>query len=214
MTATQTPTFPTAFTTGKQRSASVKLGRSMSGSTWWAFSTTWAKSSASSTNPNGPSLGTSSPLAAALMKGWGKITSNKDLTRRRCVLSETFADNPDSKDPVLSTEYGIYAEGCGLDNVHLAWGHDEYMYQVLSRNGCSIPEEGLLMIRYHSLYPWHTGGAYSWMESPKDKEIKGWVQEFNKFDLYSKADALPNVEEIKPYYEKLVNKYCPGKLRW
>jgi len=48
----------------------------------------------------------------------------------RCVLSETFADNPDSKDPVLSTEYGIYAEGCGLDNVHLAWGHDEYMYQV------------------------------------------------------------------------------------
>jgi len=46
------------------------------------------------------------------------------------------------------------------------------------------------------------------------QEIKGWVQEFNKFDLYSKADALPNVEEIKPYYEKLVNKYCPGKLRW
>jgi len=87
----------------------------------------------------------------------------------RCVLSETFADNPDSKDPVLSTEYGIYAEGCGLDNVHLAWGHDEYMYQVLSRNGCTIPEEGLLMIRYHSLYPWHTGGAYSWMESPKTK---------------------------------------------
>ena len=25
---------------------------------------------------------------------------------------------------------GIYERGCGLDNVTLSWGHDEYMYLV------------------------------------------------------------------------------------
>lgn len=29
------------------------------------------------------------------------------------------------------TENGIYEPGCGLDNVLLSWGHDEYLYNVL-----------------------------------------------------------------------------------
>ena len=29
------------------------------------------------------------------------------------------------------TENGIYEPGCGLDNVLLSWGHDEYLYHVL-----------------------------------------------------------------------------------
>ena len=51
-----------------------------------------------------------------------------------------------------STEYGIYEPHCGLDNVMISWGHDEYLYQVLKNHGSTIPEEGLAMIRYSKLF--------------------------------------------------------------
>ena len=41
------------------------------------------------------------------------------------------------------------------------FGHDEYMYQVLKHNSCTIPEKGLNMVRFHSFYPWHNHEAYS-----------------------------------------------------
>jgi inositol oxygenase len=43
----------------------------------------------------------------------------------RVVFPEFFADNPDSAVPEYQTPCGIYAPGCGLDNVHLSWGYDE-----------------------------------------------------------------------------------------
>ena len=69
------------------------------------------------------------------------------------IYPETFAANPDSEDPMYSSEYGVYQPGCGLDNVILSWGHDEYLYSVL-KDQSSLPEEGLAMIRYHSFYPY------------------------------------------------------------
>ena len=47
----------------------------------------------------------------------------------------------------FSTENGIYEPGCGLDNVLISWGHDEYLYRVLKHNKCTIPDEGMAMIR-------------------------------------------------------------------
>ena len=29
------------------------------------------------------------------------------------------------------TRLGVYEEGCGLENVDLSWGHDEYLYHVV-----------------------------------------------------------------------------------
>ncbi len=46
------------------------------------------------------------------------------------VFPEFFADNPDSRVPEYQTKYGIYSPNCGLDNVQLSWGHDEYIYTV------------------------------------------------------------------------------------
>jgi len=132
----------------------------------------------------------------------------------KIVFSEFFSENPDTNNEVYSSENGIYEPGCGLENLLMCWGHDEYMYHVLKGNNCPIPEEGLYCIRYHSFYPWHREGAYTQFESEKDKEMKKWVLDFNKYDLYSKSDQLPDVEALKPYYKSLVDKYCPGKLRW
>jgi hypothetical protein len=68
------------------------------------------------------------------------------------IYPDTFAANPDARDPVYATQNGVYAPGCGLDNVLLSWGHDEYMYTI-AKEQSSLPPAALAMIRYHSFYP-------------------------------------------------------------
>jgi hypothetical protein len=36
----------------------------------------------------------------------------------------------------------------------------------------------------------------------------------SKFDLYTKCPDLPDVESLRPYYQGLIDKYCPGTLSW
>jgi len=133
----------------------------------------------------------------------------------KIVCAEFLSDNPDTKDPRYNTEYGVYKPHCGIDNIEIAWGHDEYMYQVCVHNGCTIPKEGLSMIRYHSCYPWHKEGEYTHLMNETDKETLLWVQRFNLGDLYSKRDDQPDIASLKPYYESLINKYFPKPiLEW
>ncbi|XP_054033833.1 inositol oxygenase [Dryobates pubescens] len=126
----------------------------------------------------------------------------------------TFEDNPDTKDPRYSTEYGMYRPGCGLENVLMSWGHDEYMYRVMKFNKFALPEEAFYMIRFHSFYPWHTHGDYRHLCTPHDLQMLPWVKELNKFDLYTKQEELPDVEQLRGYYQSLIDKYCPGQLCW
>lgn len=133
----------------------------------------------------------------------------------KIVFAESFAENPDNSDKRYNSENGMYEPHCGLDNLLMSWGHDEYMYRVLLHNKCTIPQPGLDMIRYHSFYPWHSEGAYTHLLNDKtDVTKKAWVDEFNKFDLYSKSDTVPDAEALTPYYQGLIDKYCPGKLEW
>ena len=39
--------------------------------------------------------------------------------------------NPDSRNPAYRTKCGIYEEGCGLEQVVFAYGHDQYLYDIL-----------------------------------------------------------------------------------
>jgi inositol oxygenase len=130
----------------------------------------------------------------------------------KIVYPEYFEANPDSLDPLLSSETGIYDEGCGLDNLLLSWGHDEYIFQVLRKS--RLPAEGLAMLRYHSFYPWHREGAYRRFMDASDETKLGWVREFNGYDLYSKSDAAPDVAALRPYYQGLIDKYLPSRIVW
>jgi inositol oxygenase len=133
----------------------------------------------------------------------------------RIIYPDTFGSNPDSRDAIYNTEHGIYTPGCGLDNVMLSWGHDEYLYHIM-KDQSSIPDEGLAMIRYHSFYPWHKEGAYEWMMNEKDKRMLEAVRAFNPYDLYSKSDEVPRVEELKEYYLAVIDEYI-GKdkiIKW
>lgn len=120
----------------------------------------------------------------------------------RNIYPETFTGNPDSQDATYSSEFGIYQPGCGLDNVMLSWGHDEYLYLVV-KDQSKLPAEALAMIRYHSFYPWHREGAYMKLMEEKDYKMLQAVRAFNPYDLYSKSDDVPSVEELKVSFQSL-----------
>ncbi len=129
----------------------------------------------------------------------------------KVVYSEFFAANPDSQNSLYQSKNGIYAEGCGLDNVHFSWGHDEYLYQVVRDY---LPEESLYMIRYHSCYVMHQQREYEHLMDAHDKEMFKWVRAFSPYDLYSKSDERPNVATLRPFYEELIAEFFPAKLLW
>eukprot|EP01031_Cornospumella_fuschlensis_P045365 gene45365-55505_t len=47
------------------------------------------------------------------------------------VFPEFNSLNPDMSDPRYNTDLGIYSPHCGFDNLTFAYGHDEYLYQML-----------------------------------------------------------------------------------
>jgi inositol oxygenase len=128
------------------------------------------------------------------------------------VFREFFRNNPDAQRPELQTELGVYDPGCGLANVLMSWGHDEYIYQALQNS--KLPSEGLAMLRYHSFYPWHREGAYRHLMNDEDRRQLPWVQLFSKYDLYSKSDGVPDVAALRPYYQSLIDKYLPAQINW
>lgn len=115
---------------------------------------------------------------------------------RRCVLPDAFDANPDSRHDVYSTRYGIYEPGCGMDKLLMSWGHDEYLYLVV-KDQSTLPREALAMIRFHSFYAWHREGAYREFMADGDEDLLRAVQAFNPYDLYSKSDDVPDIEEVK-----------------
>lgn len=150
--------------------------------------------------------------------------------------TKSFKKNEDFNNEIYSSKFGIYSPGCGLDNVMLSWGHDEYLYHIV-KDQSTIPNEGLAMIRYHSFYPWHRENAYHELMDDHDKKMLEAVRAFNPYDLYSKSDSPPNAEELKvrtnndpsstfssswkeltllqPYYTQLIDEYFPTKvIRW
>ncbi|KAJ7969505.1 Inositol oxygenase [Quillaja saponaria] len=130
------------------------------------------------------------------------------------VHRKYFTENPDYKNPAYNSKNGIYNEGCGLDHVVMSWGHDDFMYLVAKENGTTLPSAALFIIRYHSFYPLHKAGAYTHLMNEDDVENLKWLKIFNKYDLYSKSKVRVDVEKVKPYYQSLIDKYFPSKLRW
>ena len=71
------------------------------------------------------------------------------------------------------------------------------------------------VIKYHSFYPWHTGGAYKQFMNYTDEQILEDVLYFNEFDLYSKEDIdFVLTDKIKEYYNNLLDEYFPEDLQF
>jgi hypothetical protein len=50
--------------------------------------------------------------------------------------------------------------------------------------------------------------------APGDEVLEKAVIEFNQYDLYTKASAVPVLEEVWPFYQAIIDKLCPGELDW
>ena len=129
----------------------------------------------------------------------------------KIVYPEFFSENPDAQNEQYQTRYGVYSPGCGLRNVQLSWGHDEYVYQMMKDY---LPEPALYMLRYHSFYSQHREQAYEHLMDEHDHEMFRWVRLFNPYDLYSKSPTPPDWGKLRPYYEDLVAKYLPATLKF
>lgn len=132
------------------------------------------------------------------------------------VYSEFNTLHPDRDDLRYNTSCGRYSPGCGLDQVQCSWGHDEYLYRILSssKNPHTLPEEALYIIRFHSLYAYHRDGAYRELMDEKDKRLLPVLQQFNQYDLYSKSDTLLNIDALRPYYGELMTRYLGRDWWW
>ena len=113
----------------------------------------------------------------------------------KIVYPEFFSENPDYSDDRYRSKLGVYKENCGLDQVKMSWGHDEYLYQIVKDY---LPKPALYMIRYHSFYAQHRENAYDHLMNDEDREYFKWVKLFNPYDLYSKAPVPPDAKALKP----------------
>ncbi|MFN3193618.1 MAG: inositol oxygenase family protein [Aureliella sp.] len=127
------------------------------------------------------------------------------------VYYDFFRHNPDWSNELYQSRLGIYTEACGMDNLTLSWGHDEYLYHVTKEY---LPAEALAMIRYHSCYPIHRERAYGYLLQDGDQELLSWVEKFNQYDLYTKRDERMDVAGLEPYYRELIGEYFPDQIRW
>jgi inositol oxygenase len=130
----------------------------------------------------------------------------------KIVYSETLQECIDSNNSSYNTKYGIYIPNCGLRNVLMSYGHDEYFANVLNNNVTYLPKIAIDIIRFHSFYSWHSENEYRYLMDNYDHTLLEWINDFNRFDLYSKTEKFILTDEIVNYYNDLINKYIPDLL--
>ena len=117
----------------------------------------------------------------------------------------------DFKDKNYITPEGIYKKNCGFSNIEMTFSHDFYLAEVLLNSLNKLPKEAIYLVRFHSFYAWHSPRngirGYTNLASDEDWKNLPLLKLFQKTDLYSKKDILPNIKDLEPFYQKLFEKY-------
>ncbi len=125
------------------------------------------------------------------------------------VYYDYLKENPDWDHPVYSTKNGIYSEGCGLENVVMSFGHDEYLYGVIKD---LVPHEVAWTIRHHSFQS--VAEDYTHLMNDRDKELREThMKVFMQHDLYSKNQFTASVDKMN-YYKELIQSRFPDPIEW
>jgi len=151
-------------------------------------------------------------ITTALVHDFGKILYLKSYPQWS-VVGDTFAigltlsdDSPFSdkkyhiknKD-IYECDSKTYKEGCGFENMFFSFGHDEYMAKVLERSNTNLPKEAIYIIRYHSLYCWHSpkkeNRSYELYANNEDWRLLPLLKLFRICDLYSKSESNEILKE-------------------
>ena len=135
------------------------------------------------------------------------------------VFSEFLKDNPDMLVPDFQARpTGIYERGCGLRNTVRTFSHDDYMGRVLREANAHaqerLPEAAFDVVEFHSLYPWHNAGSYHDLMDDHDREVLPIIQRFQQYDLYTKDNRPPKLDEVRPYYDGLFRRFLSPVIRF
>lgn len=118
--------------------------------------------------------------------------------------------------PEYNSVNGVYKENCGFNNIEMTFSHDYYLHEILYKSGTNLPTEALYIVRFHSFYAWHSPRngirGYTNLASELDWKNLPLLKLFQKADLYSKTDILPNIKNLEPYYNNLISKYISDIL--
>ena len=154
----------------------------------------------------------------------GNDEDGTSRTTQWSIVGDTFITGCDIPNDIILSEFNDlnkdhkkinkYLDKCGLENCNISFGHDEYMYHLLKKNNHKMPIEAEYIIRYHSLYLYHSSDSYDYLLNDDDIIMKNIVKEFNQYDLYSKNDDLPIkwTFELREYYTKLIKKYISQNM--
>ena len=130
----------------------------------------------------------------------------------KIICYDELKYNPDSENILYSSLYGVYKRYCGIKNLKMTFGHDEYLYLVLKGNNHNLNEDYVNMIRFHSFYPW-LEGDYKYFMTLEDEALLEDVKKLNSYDLYSKEDDPAKItNETRAYYDKLLDKFFPHEM--
>jgi len=137
------------------------------------------------------------------------------LKKQWGIVGDTFIVGCEIPDSIVFPEYNFYAkkednkyeDKCGISNMFVSYGHDEYLHQLLEYNENTLPEESKYCIRFHSLYLHHQDRAYDRYMDEKDEKFFDLLKEFNRYDLYTKSEVTYDIEMYGEKYLTLWKKY-------
>ena len=134
------------------------------------------------------------------------------------TYSNWFAANPDKRRRALNTPFGLYAPGCGLNNVDMCFSGDEYLFEVCVRNRLPLPPAALFLIRYGSFHSLGMGakayealltyeerGAMQWLPELRAAKHKAYTADAACVDM-SANDAAAMVNKL----QGLLDMFCPA----
>ncbi len=125
------------------------------------------------------------------------------------VYYDFLKANPDWHHPDYSSKYGIYSPQCGLLNVAMSYGHDEYIYHIFKN---LLPIELLWTVRHHSFQS--VAEDYTHLMSNEDKELREThMKKFMAYDLYTKDKYNVGGHKIQ-YYQEIIQRRFPDPIEW
>ncbi|KAL6762229.1 hypothetical protein V8C86DRAFT_3023522 [Haematococcus lacustris] len=102
--------------------------------------------------------------------------------------AQFFLANPDKRRRMYQTQLGIYQARCGLRNVLMSWGSQEYLFLVLLLNSSQLPYEALFLLR-HLRFTALTrpGNTYQALLSPEDEALMPLLRAFQRLTAYQRV---------------------------
>ena len=106
----------------------------------------------------------------------------------------------------------------------MAWSADEYLLEVLARNRAALPAEGLFCVRYASFAALgQPGVSYNALMSEHERtDALPWLDALRAIKAKAAAasaapdapDGLQRLLALEGTLRPLLDRFCPGELRW